>query len=447
MGSATGPYQLLPPLSSGELDDLRASIKEKGVLVPIIFDQDGNVIDGHHRLMICNELGISDFPSVVRSYDSEENRRSDARMLNIARRHLNQDQKRFVIIGELTDHPEDSNNSIAKRLGVSDTTVGKIRKTLELDNVDRVGADGKVYSAKRKSGSAITKFGVPPFSILDSSSGRWLERKKWWRDWGIESEVARDASAFSYGKGTDPISVQMAHVNNDISLFDPVLTELMVKWFSPDGGLVYDPFAGGPVRGVVSAALGRHYIGCELRDVQVEANRANAVALERLKMFEPEFHPKWICDDSSKVTVPKDIDMILTCPPYFDLEVYSDDDADLSNMSFDDFSKLYFDIFQRSVANMVDDSFVVVVIGNSRDWRGNLRDLTGLTVRALEKAGCNYYTDFVLKTPVGSSAVRLPQFEQGRKSIRLHQSVIVAVKGSGMKAAKRCPLEEVGFEV
>src|SRR5574337_294332 len=60
------------------------------------------------------------------------------------------------------------------------------------------------------------------------------------------------------------------------SIFDPVLCEIAYRWFSPPGGTVLGPFAGGSVRGIVAAKLGRQYIGGELRPEQVEANRAQA---------------------------------------------------------------------------------------------------------------------------------------------------------------------------
>jgi len=146
--TATGPYQLLPPLSKEELENLRESIKEKGVLIPIVVDENGIVIDGHHRKMICDELGI-ECPKIVRENLTEQEKRSESRYLNIARRHLNTAQKRVVIAGELWDNPSDSNNSIAKRLGVSDTTVAKVRDELGIKIDKVVGADGKVYKASK----------------------------------------------------------------------------------------------------------------------------------------------------------------------------------------------------------------------------------------------------------------------------------------------------------
>jgi hypothetical protein len=50
---------LIPPLSNAEYAHLKQSIKEwGGLLMPIILNQDNVVLDGHHRLKACKELGI-----------------------------------------------------------------------------------------------------------------------------------------------------------------------------------------------------------------------------------------------------------------------------------------------------------------------------------------------------------------------------------------------------
>jgi N6-adenosine-specific RNA methylase IME4 len=147
-------YQFLPPLSDNEYEALKADIAERGIMVPVEYDQDGNVLDGHHRLRICDELGISKWPRLTRTFASELDKYTHARQLNLARRHLNQEQRRGLIADELRERPERSNNQIAQALGVSDTTVGTVRSQLESTSQigkleTTVGADGKARPAKR----------------------------------------------------------------------------------------------------------------------------------------------------------------------------------------------------------------------------------------------------------------------------------------------------------
>ncbi len=39
----------MPPLSKEEYEALKASIKFEGVINPIVKDEEGNILDGHHR--------------------------------------------------------------------------------------------------------------------------------------------------------------------------------------------------------------------------------------------------------------------------------------------------------------------------------------------------------------------------------------------------------------
>src|SRR3984893_14805737 len=78
------------------------------------------------------------------------------------------------------------------------------------------------------------------------------------------------------------------------SIFDPVLCELAYRWFCPPGGLVLDPFAGGSVRGIVASKCGRRYIGVDLSERQVSANRAQAEAICAGAEM-----PIWACGDTA----------------------------------------------------------------------------------------------------------------------------------------------------
>jgi ParB-like chromosome segregation protein Spo0J len=98
-------------------------------LLPPFF-RDGNIIDGHHRVRACEELGITDWPRMVRDYADEAAKRTLARKLNLAGRHMDQAAKRALIEAEAVDHPEKSNRQIATDLGVSHPTVAAVRADL-----------------------------------------------------------------------------------------------------------------------------------------------------------------------------------------------------------------------------------------------------------------------------------------------------------------------------
>jgi DNA modification methylase len=245
----------------------------------------------------------------------------------------------------------------------------------------------------------------------------------------------------------DPITGELVYTETTaagVSIFDPVLCELAYRWFSPPGGHVLDPFAGGSVRGIVAAALQRAYVGVELRGEQVEANQAQLPILDRLDGDTPA--PVWHTGDSLQVLPALDVaaDLVFSCPPYADLEVYSDDPADLSNMPYDDFLTAYRAIIAAACARLRDDRFAVWVVGDVRDKRGLYRGLVPDTIAAFTDAGLSFYNEAVLVTPVGSLPIRAGrQFAAGRKLGKTHQNVLVFCKGDPRAAAAACGEVEV----
>lgn len=331
------------------------------------------------------------------------------------------------------------------------------------------------------------RFIVPPFTVLDTRAGYWQDRQRGWQGLGIKSELGREGHlAFNTVTALDPqfddkknaVSQRLGRevgtqeflekhydgmkegaapsiANTGTSVFDPVLCEIAYRWFSPSGGRVLDPFAGGSVRGIVAAILGRRYTGVDLRGDQVTANYQNAS--EVVGPDSPfDFGrilpvPRWVEGDATQLRaadLPAKVDLIFTCPPYADLEVYSDDPSDLSNMPYATFRAMLAASMAQSVERLEDDRFAVWVVGEARDQRtgasyGIVRD----TVTAGLDAGLMLWNELVLLNNVGSGAMRAAkQTLTSRKMVRMHQHVLVFVKGDGKRAAAACGTPEVGAD-
>lgn len=123
-------FQVMPPLSPEEYQELHDDIAANGVLVPIIEDENGVIIDGHHRSKIASELGI---PCPVETLDgkTEEEKRGMAFTLNLKRRHLNREQRRALIAESLKSDPQLSNREHERRTGTHKNTVQAVREELE----------------------------------------------------------------------------------------------------------------------------------------------------------------------------------------------------------------------------------------------------------------------------------------------------------------------------
>lgn len=276
------------------------------------------------------------------------------------------------------------------------------------------------------------KFLIPPFTVLNAREGDWQERKRAWMAMGIKGELGRDAPAYSCNGETGKKYEYMPEFDTGTSIFDPVICELAYRWFTAEGWQVVDPFAGGSVRGIVASCLGRKYWGGELRGEQVEANRAQAETICTDNL------PDWVCGDSS-ITLDDapTADFVFSCPPYGNLEVYSDDPQDLSAMDHAAFLVAYRAIIAKSCAKLKPNRFACFVVGDFRDKKGNYRNFVSDTIAAFLDADMELYNEAILVTSVGSACMRVTkQFESGRKFAKTHQNVLVFVKGCGKKATQ-----------
>lgn len=318
-------------------------------------------------------------------------------------------------------------------------------------------------------GSLAERFLIPPFTVLNAREGWWQDRKRAWLAMGIKSELGRgdnllsvSESQYEYmynkknytGQGDQKskfgkcleTGIGAKYGREEMtgtSIFDPVLCELSYRWFSPTGGLVLDPFAGGSVRGLVAAKLGRQYIGNDLRAEQVEANRAQVDEV----LDEKDPTPVWHCGDSRDIAdICKGVqaDFIFSCPPYADLEVYSEDPADLSTLDYAEFRDAYFEIIRKSCSLLKNDRFAAFIVGEVRDKTGAYYNFVGDTVEAFRAAGLAFYNEAILVTAVGSLPIRAGKaFSATRKLGKTHQNVLVFVKGDPKRATTACGLVEI----
>ena len=277
------------------------------------------------------------------------------------------------------------------------------------------------------------RFIIPPFSVLNAREGDWQERKRRWISLGIKGERGReDGECFNTDDWFSKNGLTGAEKGN-ISIFDPVLCELMYKWFAPPSGKILDPFCGGSVRGIVASVMGYKYTGLDLRAEQIAENEKQAEEIYG------EHKPRYVCGnaESVKALAYDNYDFVFSCPPYGNLEVYSDDPRDLSTMPHDKFLESYRAIIKDSCDMLENDRFACFVVGDFRDKAGNYRNFISDTIQAFLDAGLKLYNHGILVTCVGSLPIRVTrQFESGRKLGNTHQNILVFVKGDGKKATQ-----------
>ena len=429
---------------------LAGVLREVGLVQSVIVNQrTGRLVDGHLRVELAMEQGQATVPVVYVDLSEADERKILATIDPVAALAETDGQALAAILANVTTEDDGLQALLDQMAGI-----------LGLPDEAAPGDDGA------GAGSLAAKFMLPPFSVLNAREGWWQDRKRGWLALGIKSELGRDAPSYSGQAGLNQIkngkkpsvapggSNMVAGYKNGersvglvsesgTSIFDPVLCEIAYRWFCPAGGLVLDPFAGGSVRGIVAAKLGLQYIGHELRAEQVAANRVQAQEL----CGSDAVQPAWVEGDSrliDKTCAGVQADLLFTCPPYADLEVYSDDPNDLSTLGYAEFRLAYAEIIAKACGLLKENTFAVCVVGEVRDKRGNYYNFVGDTIQAFRDAGLHYYNEAILITAVGSLPIRAgKQFSASRKLGKTHQNVLVFVKGDGKQAALSCGTVEV----
>ena len=275
-------------------------------------------------------------------------------------------------------------------------------------------------------------FGANPFTILDTKDGLWQARKKKWISMGIKSEVGREAVTYHMKDWADKKGEEGTLRGNklpsDTSIFDPVLCELMYRWYCPQGGFILDPFAGGSVRGIVANYLGFHYSGIDIRQEQIDSNREQAIEILGIDNI-----PQWYCGDSNIILDQEwntKFDLVFTCPPYVDLEVYSDNRGDISNMNYSDFIFAFESIMRKACKLLKVGGMAIVVVGEVRDKKkGEYYGFVPDTVKLMQRCeSMSYYNEAILATSLASAALRANGNMKSGKLVKVHQNIIMFKK-------------------
>lgn len=413
--------------STAQIGQIKASLRRFGWTNPALIAGD-ELLAGHGRLEAATQMWAAG--------ETIQHCPTPGQVPTVDLSHLSPDQRRAYILAD---------NKLAENAGwdvdlltaeLLDLREAEFDLTVIGFTPDELGElldpTEPVSGTVRR--SLAEQFMVPPFSTLNARDAAWQERKAAWLALGIQSELGRDAPA--YASASDHQKADRGDTpQHRTSIFDPVLCELAYRWFCPAGGLVLDPFAGGSVRGIVAARLGRPYMGMELRAEQVEANRGQ---LHLVQTEDPA--PVWHVGDSRQITrrLPDvQADFLFTCPPYADLERYSDDPADLSTMDYPAFLAAYREVIAGAASLLKPDRFACFVVGDVREKRGTgpYRNFVADTIQAFLDAGMRLYNEAILLTALGSAPIRAgKQFAASRKLGKTHQNVLVFVRGDWKRA-------------
>lgn len=295
--------------------------------------------------------------------------------------------------------------------------------------------------------SLTERFAAPPFSVFDTRQGYWQSRRRLWLSLGIRSELGR-GEGLTWGDSPEITTENLNYYRNR--------SHALTWGIAPDGTgtgkggrTVRGDGAGSPLkRGAVPTTGGAAYFGEAFRGANaphengqllIDADRGKRAATfgsGGLGDLSRSFRGASSSPEGDYV-VPGAYDFLFTCPPYANLEVYSDHPADISTLAWPDFLKAYHLIINASVSLLRPNRFAAIVVSDIRGPDGFYRHLPAATSVAFRKAGALLYNEAVLVSVAGSLPIRVPkQFTAGRKLGRMHQYVLFYLRGDASTAVE-----------
>lgn len=367
---------------------------------------------------------------------------------------FSEEERKAFIIKDNTAYGEYDWDVLANEWDAEDLNDWGVDVWSEDDGAENEGKS----EGNQPASSLVDRFVIPPFSILDTRKGYWQSRKKAWReligDMGEsrndtlikspeikykdiyqKSRVHRESLGIGFQEYLDkyvPDEVKEREASKvlsaGVSLLDPVMAELVCRWFAFENCKSFDCFAGDSVFGYVSANLGNEFTGIELREEQARLNN------ERVKGMKA----KYICDDGQNVANhidPESQDLFFSCPPYYDLEKYSDLENDASNQgTYEEFLAILANAFKSALSCLKKDRFAVVVVGDVRDKKtGFYYNFVDDIKRIFKENGAQLYNELILIETGASTALRASKYMETRKVAKMHQNILVFYKGDPRK--------------
>lgn len=412
----------------------------------IVSDRTGQyvVLGGNQRIESARQLGLESLPCIVVSGWNEDMER---RAVITANAHFGNKFDPTAFINSVwADCPLD-------KWGVDAETLegwGNAVETADWNGLDKEESEAR-HPDNSKSASpnfqetnrmitGITlqeRFVVPPFSILDTRQGYWIRQKAAWKE--KIQDFGESRSEVMKAKKETHSFVDLKVQGLSVSLLDPVLSEIIVKWFGLPNCKTFDCFAGDSVFGYVSTYLGNEFTGIELRQEQVDLNNERLPNKDRAR---------YICDDGCNIlshVAENSQDLLFSCPPHFDLEVYSELENDASNQdSYEDFIKIIDTAFTYAAKCLKENRFAVIVCGDVRDQKngGGYFRFPDHIKDIFQKNGFALVNELILIEAVGMRSLTTARSMRNRKPAKTHQNVLVFYKGNPSKVHDHFPVIE-----
>jgi hypothetical protein len=227
-------------------------------------------------------------------------------------------------------------------------------------------------------------------------------------------------------------------LNGNASVLDPTACEVILRMFMPkDGVRVYNPFGGGVQMGFITGASGFEYLATEIRQNQVDANNA---------LCQDFYNTKWIKADSSTYKPKQKFDLIFSCPPYYRVEKYLDYDGnppegEINHLgTYEEFRDTLFSGYKKAIEVMNDNTFFVVMTGDSRDKKGAYYGCESEHELFFKEQGLHIYNKIIYLESEFTRRAQAKKTLHHRKFPKSDQKIIAFYKGDMKKIKELYPI-------
>jgi len=204
-----------------------------------------------------------------------------------------------------------------------------------------------------------------------------------------------------------------------MSEFHAGLCENIVHYWSMVGDTIVDPFAGRLTRAFVSQTLGRNYYGY---DVSPETVKRVRHELDRHELGATIYEEDG-CE--MKSTPNESANLVLTCPPYADIERYESAEGQLSDIrKYDEFCERIQVCGDNIERVLKPGGFAVWVCGDFRK-DGEYKSFHSDTINMFKKSGLKLHDIIVMRNNTIFAALQAGKCASKRYTAKVHEFILV----------------------
>ena len=253
--------------------------------------------------------------------------------------------------------------------------------------------------------TVIDQFGWLPLSVIEPSKKSKRTWKNAYLNDGLDEQRRSDEAKYLSGLG--------------FSEFHAGLTEDIIHYWSTVDGVVVDPFAGRVTRAVVTSKLGRKYYGYDVAPKTVERvkKHLDSYKIDATIYLENGCEMKYTSKDFA--------DLVMTCPPYHQLEKYESVKNQLSDIS--DY-ETFLGMLKLCAVNikrvLKPGGFLVWVCA---DWRdGNeFRSFHTDSIQMFKNVGLKYHDLIIMKNQSPFASMQIGKVASKRYTSKIHEYILV----------------------